>query len=98
MNASFRISMSTPIGLQNGILFIVQEGESIRGSIRTMGNTSYFNNGKLRDNMFEFSGILNTGLLRLKYSAKGKIKGNHLDATVKTDYGVFSLAGMRIES
>ncbi len=90
--------MRTPIGLQNGILFIAEEGDSIRGSIRTMGNTSYFKNGKLRNNTFEFSGILNTGLMRLKYSAKGKITESKLDATVKTDYGVYSLAGMRIES
>ncbi|WP_242953542.1 hypothetical protein [Clostridium merdae] len=98
VNASYRISMRTPIGLQNGILFIAEEGDSIRGSIRTMGNTSYFKNGKLRNNTFEFSGILNTGLMRLKYSAKGKITESKLDATVKTDYGVYSLAGMRIES
>ncbi|MDU7339234.1 MAG: hypothetical protein E7L17_14115 [Clostridium sp.] len=98
VNASYRISMRTPIGLQSGVLFIAEEGENIRGSIRTMGNTSYFKNGKLKDNTFEFSGILNTGLMRLKYNAKGKITENKLDATVKTDYGVFPLAGMRIES
>lgn len=96
MNGNYRISMRTPIGLQNGVISFTGDGESVRGSIQTMGNTSYFQNGKANGNSFEFSGILTTGFLRLRYTAKGVVNGNKLKATVSTDYGIFQIFGTQI--
>ncbi|WP_283609210.1 hypothetical protein [Faecalispora anaeroviscerum] len=96
MNGTYRISMRTPIGLQNGVISFIDEGIAISGSIRAMGNTSYFKNGKASGNSFEFSGILNTGLLYLRYTAKGIVNGNKLKATVATSYGTFQIFGTQI--
>ncbi|EJF41600.1 hypothetical protein HMPREF1141_0992 [Clostridium sp. MSTE9] len=86
------------MGPQNGTLSFTDEGGAISGSIHTMGNTSYFKNGKSKGNSFEFSGILNTGLFRLKYTAKGVVNGNKLEVTATTDYGVFRIFGTQISA
>ena len=96
IGGSYRISLRTPMGPQNGMITFTDEGGTISGSIRTMGNVSYFNNGKSKGNTFEFSGILNTGLFRLKYTAKGVVNGSKLEATATTDYGVFRIYGTQI--
>lgn len=98
MSGNYRISMRTPMGPQNGMLSFTDEGGTISGSIHTMGNTSYFKNGKSKGSSFEFSGILNTGLFRLKYTAKGVVNGNKLEATATTDYGVFRIFGTQVST
>lgn len=95
MNGNYRVSLRTPIGVQNGMITFVNKEGSLSGSIRTMGNVSFFKNGKINGNRFEFSGSLNVGLLNLRYTAKGVVEGSNLQATAATSYGTFQIVGTK---
>lgn len=98
MNGTYRISLRTPLGMQNGMISFVQDGESLSGFIRTMGKTNHFKNGKVKDNSFHFSGMLNAGLLNINYNANGMIvEGNKLKATARTNFGAFQIWGAKVE-
>lgn len=96
MKDSYRISMQTPIGTQSGVLSFAEKDGVLSGSIRTMGNTHIFENGKIEEHSFEFSGIFNAGFLHFKYAARGIVNGDKLQAAVRTNYGVFQMFGTRI--
>ncbi|WP_101698553.1 hypothetical protein [Clostridium minihomine] len=95
MNGNYRISLRTPLGVQNGIITFVNKEGALSGSIRAMGNVSFFRNGKIDGNRFEFSGILNAGLLNLKYTAQGVVDGEKLQVTAVTSYGTFLIVGTK---
>jgi hypothetical protein len=95
LNGTFTITLLTPIGPQNGILTFADERGILSGSIRAMGVTNPFRNGKINGNSFEFSGTLNAGFINLRYNAKGTIVGNTLKAVVTTNSGTFQISGTR---
>ncbi len=96
MNGTYNITLHTPMGTQSGILTLTNHNGVLNGSIRTMGNTSAFKNGKVRGNSFEFSGILDVGFFKINYAAKGTVEGNTLKATATTNSGVFHINGTRV--
>lgn len=95
MNGTFNITLYTPFGPQSGVLMLIDENGILHGSIRAMGNSNYFRNGKSNGNSFEFSGILNAGFFNIRYSAKGTVDGDTLKAKVTTDSGIFQINGTR---
>lgn len=95
MNGTFNVTLRTPIGPKNGIITFVDKGGILNGSIRTMGSTNLFENGKISDNLFEFSGILNAGFITFRYTAKGAIDGDTINAAATTNYGTFQIKGIR---
>ena len=97
MDSIFNVSLLTPIGLQKGTITFVEQNGGLSGSIRTMGSTNLFRNGKMNGHSFEFSGILNLGFFNPKYIAKGTIDGNTLKAVATTDFGTFQINGTRAE-
>jgi len=96
MNGTFSITIGTPIGSQKGVVTFVDESGKLSGSIRAMGNTNLFKNGKMVGNSFEFSGILDIGLFKFTYTAKGTIVENALKGVATTNSGSFQMSGTRI--
>jgi hypothetical protein len=80
-------------GSQKGVVTFIDENGILRGSIRAMGNTSYFRSGKTSGNSFAFSGNLNTGVFNLRYNAKGTVDGDTLNAVATTNLGTFQMSG-----
>lgn len=95
MNGTYNVTLHTPIGVKNGTITFFNKNEMLNGSIRTMGNTSFFMNGKTHGNSFEFSGILNAGFFRISYTAKGTVIGDVLKAVASTKIGTFQINGTR---
>lgn len=95
MNGTYNVSLHTPIGVQKGTVTLMEENGALRGSIRAMGSTSTFQNGKVSGNAFEFSGILNAGFFNFSYTAKGTIDGDTLNAVATTNTGAFQIIGTR---
>ncbi len=93
MNGTYRVTLITPFGPQNGTVTLTDRGGALNGSIHALGNASSFKNGKINGGAFEFSGILDTGFFHIKYAASGTAEGNSLDGTVKTDLGTFQIHG-----
>lgn len=93
MNGTYHVTLVTPIGPQSGSISFLDRNGVLSGSIRTMGGTSYFENGKVEGNAFEFSGILNAGFLHFRYTVKGKTEGNSLRGTAITDSGTYPIYG-----
>lgn len=96
MSGTYNVTLRTPMGPQRGVLTFIDENGVLHGSIRAMGNTSYFKNGKAVGNSFEFSGVLNTGFFNFRYTAKGTIVENTIKAIVTTNSGTFQIAGTRV--
>lgn len=96
MNGTYSVSLHTPFGTHKGSVTFVDKNGILSGSIRTMGNTSFFKNGKVIGNSFEFSGILNTGFFKIRYNAKGSIDGNTLKAVGMTNSGTFQINGTQM--
>ena len=96
MNDTYRVTLQTPFGTQKGIVTFVDDNGMLSGSIRTMGNTSSFRNGKINGNSFEFSGILNAGFFSIRYTTKGSIDGDTLKAVALTNSGTFRINGTRV--
>lgn len=96
MNDTYRVTLQTPFGTQKGTVTFVDDNGILSGSIRAMGNTSFFKNGKISENAFEFSGILNAGFFNLRYTAKGTIEGDILKSVALTNSGTFQINGTRV--
>ncbi|WP_083210030.1 hypothetical protein [Caproicibacter fermentans] len=96
MKSTFNVTLQTPIGPQRGVLAMEEERGILSGSIRAMGSTSFFKNGKIDFNAFEFSGVLNMGFFCTKYQVKGTLSGNALAAVATTGYGNFQISGTRV--
>lgn len=95
MSDTFKVLMSTPIGkLEGSITFINNDG-SLSGYIKSMGNISYFENGTMTGNQFEFSGTLNAAFLQFKYRVNGTIDGDTFAAVASTGSGTFKINGTR---
>lgn len=95
MNSTFNITLNTPFGPQNGVLTLTDDKGILSGSIRAMGKTNYFKNGSMVDNSFMFSGMLDVGIFKFSYTAKGSIVGNVLKAVATTNSGTFQISGTR---
>jgi hypothetical protein len=95
MSGTFNVTMRTPMGPTSGVLTLADESGTLSGSIRTMGSTSYFRNGKADGNSFEFSGILNAGFFNFRYTVRGTVDGDVLKAVAITDSGTFQISGTR---
>lgn len=89
----YNISMKTPIGTQSGKLTFVINENSLSGTIIGNNIRSSFNNVKISNNNFEFSGTINKGFLYISYYAKGTLNKDIITGTVKTKYGTFLLEG-----
>jgi hypothetical protein len=95
MNSNFNITLRTPFGSQNGVLTLIDDNGTLNGYIRAMEKNNYFKNGSMVDNSFAFSGILDVGIFKFSYTAKGSIVGNVLKAVATTNSGTFQISGTR---
>jgi hypothetical protein len=96
MNGTFKVSLSTPIGIKNGIIHFINQNGVLSGSIRAMSSENPFSGGKTNGDSFEFSGILKAGFSRFKYTATGTVAGDTLKATAHTKYGTMKITGTRV--
>ena len=95
MSGTYNVTLHTPMGGQKGTVTLVDDHGTLSGSIRAMGSTSFFRNGKALGNSFEFSGILSIGFFQLRYRAKGTVEGDIIKAVATTDSGTFQINGTR---
>lgn len=95
MGGTFDVILNTPAGPKKGVLTMAERDGTLSGSIRAMGAASFFSNGRAKGNSFEFSGILNAGFFRIRYTARGTVEGDTLKAAAATDLGTFGMSGTR---
>jgi hypothetical protein len=96
MNGTFKISMSTPMGMKSGTIKFVDDNGVLSGSIRAMGSENPFNNGKTSETTFEFTSTLDLFFSKIQYNAKGTITGDILQATAETKFGMMQINGTRV--
>lgn len=89
----YKISLNTPVGIQNGELTFMINKNSLSGTITGHNIKSSFYNGKISNNNFEFYGMLTKGIFNISYLAKGTLDKNGITGYVKTKYGTFSIKG-----
>jgi len=89
----YSITMQTPIGIQRGKLTFITSGTILSGTLDGDSIHSKFNNGKIINNNFEFSGQLTKAFFNIPYYANGILNSNSLTGSVKTKYGTFIVKG-----
>lgn len=97
MTRVYSITMQTPMGIQNGTLTLINSGSILSGTLDGKGIHSNFNNGKIINNKFEFSGQLTKAFFNISYCASGILNSNSLIGSVKTKYGTFIVKGVIIK-
>ena len=95
MNGTFKVNLTTPQGPKSGTINFVDENGVLSGSLHALGHENPFKNGITDANTFEFTGTLKTGFIKIKYTAKGTITGDTLQATAKTQFGLMEISGTR---
>jgi hypothetical protein len=96
MNGTFKVSLSTPMGVKNGTISFLDNNGVLSGSLRALGKENPFRNGKANGNTFEFNGSLKIGFGEIEYVANGTITGDALLATAKTKFGLMKINGSRV--
>ena len=87
-------NIQTPMGAIKGKLAMEQKGNTLSGYIEAMGMKSEFSNGRIEKNECQFSGNIQTMLGNISYEAEGKIQGEHITITAKTNMGDFTFEGI----
>lgn len=95
MDGTYNVSISTPIGQQNGTINLVNKEGVLSGYIRALGNNNPIRNGKANLNSFEFEGTIKTVFSNIDFIASGTIVDDLLQATAKTRYGIIQIRGTR---
>jgi len=97
-NGAFKITLSTPMGLQSGIVHFIDDNGVLSGSLRAMGNENPFANGRTNGSSFEFTGSLKTLFGKIDYTARGAVTGDTLQATAVTKFGLMQINGNRVKN
>jgi hypothetical protein len=96
ISGNYSISLQLPDSIETGTLTLNESNGVVSGSIRSSSIKSSFQNGRSDGNKFEFSGILNKLLFKIRFTVRGEVKGDNLTAVAETKYGNFNIFGKRI--
>lgn len=91
----YEVSLKTPMGVIQGEIGLETKNGVVNASIETMGMKNTFQNGKLMENRFSFSGDLATPFGRYSYEAIGEVRENELQLNIQTKQGNWIIEGKR---
>lgn len=91
----YQVQVMTPIGLQEGILTLVVEGDLLKGILEYSGGISEITSGIVKGNNFEFTTVLKTPFGPVKALVKGIVEGNRISGAAKLPFGSVQIDGRR---
>lgn len=80
----YRVCLSVPLGQRDGTMLIRQTGSSITGWLDILGNRNTLSGALTNDGQLEFSGVLQTFLSTIPYTATGTMSSSRLQLNLKT--------------
>ncbi|MGL4107613.1 hypothetical protein [Clostridium sp. LP20] len=96
MDGKYSIVLNTPMGNERGIILFRTKDNELSGVISAKGGNNPFYGGRISGNKFQFSGEMNILMMRIQYTATGRVEGGKLTGIVRTRYGDFAVNGNRI--
>ncbi len=96
VDGTYNITVSTPMGAQQGKLTLKTEGNSLSGTNESAMGTSTLMNGKVSDNEVQWDEMAKTPMGEIKISFKGTVEGDKISGQVTTPFGPAPFEGTRV--
>lgn len=85
----YRICMFVPLGERNGTMLLHRTGENIDGWLDVLGQRNTLSGVLSNDGQITLSGVLQTLLNSIPYTAHGTISGRNILLSLKTASGEY---------
>ncbi len=96
VEGTYDIRVQTPMGVEQGVLKVVVDGESISGTIINTKGTTEFTDGVLNNNELQFQTKIKTPMGRLKAKVTLKVEQDTLTGVAKLPLGAAKIEGKRV--
>lgn len=94
----YRICLTVPLGRRNGTMLLNQSNETFTGWLDVLGRKTAFSGTLLGNGQITLSGVLQTLVSTLPYTATGTVRGRRILLELKTDGGAsYLLTGEEFE-
>lgn len=97
LDGTYKVSLATPIGPINGTITLITNGNTIQGTLETMGMKNTFNGMKIANDKCKFSDVLNTPMGKINYNAVCSVFNNTIELDISTSQGNFKITGKKIK-
>jgi len=91
----YKITVKTPVGVQEGSLTLTINGASLCGRIDNARGSTEFSDGVVNGDEVHFVTKIQTPLGRLKAEISGRVEGDHFTGVAKLPLGVAHIEGVR---
>jgi len=92
LEKNLKVIAYTPMGKQQGQLRLNIEGSSVSGVLAIMGGEHAFSGGVLEGENISLNMKVKTPLGAVSAKARGTLKGESLNVSAKTRFGMFKLS------
>ncbi len=93
---TYRVTVKTPVGPQQGVLTLEVDGDSVSGTLATAKGDSAFSGGTVSGKDVHFMAKIRTPLGRLKAEISGRVSGDLFSGTAKLPLGTGQIEGVRM--
>ncbi|HEY8594994.1 MAG TPA: hypothetical protein VIL84_07095 [Devosiaceae bacterium] len=96
IDGTYKVSVKTPVGPQEGILVLITDGTSLSGTLDNPKGKSEFSDGTVSGNEVRFTTRIRTPLGRLKAEITGIVDGDRFSGNARLPLGNASIDGIRL--
>ncbi len=94
---TYQIKVHTPMGDEDGKLWLSVEGDNLRGKLQNKKGSTEFAGGAIEGNEIKFNTKIKTPMGRLKAQVTGQVDGDNFTGTAKLPLGSAKIEGKRIQ-
>lgn len=96
IQGQYKVTVKTPVGMQEGSLTLVPDGESLSGVLTNPKGDSEFSGGTISGNEVAFDTKIRTPMGRLRAHVTGTVDGDTFTGDAKLPLGVAHIEGVRV--
>ena len=92
---NYNVTIDVPGQTLTGTLALVQQGQTLTGSLTTQLGVVPIRDGKVTPEGFSFSGSVDFGGSQIEIVVKGSVTGNQISGTIDSPQGTVPFSGTR---
>lgn len=96
LDGTYKVTVQTPMGAQQGKLTVTTSGDTFSGCLETASGTSDFSGGSISGNTLQWRAETKTPLGAFDVGYKAVIEGDNLTGKAETPFGSAPMKGTRI--
>lgn len=96
VDGTYKLSLKTPLGEQEGTLVLKANGGALSGSVQTVKGEVSFDDGNTDGNDVSFDTRIPTPIGKLKAHVTGTVIGDHFSGSAKLPLGAAEIDGTRV--